>query len=179
MDSLRQDLRYSVRRLFKNPGFTVIAVLTLALGIGANSAIFSVVSAVLLKPLPYPESGRLVGVFQVWKGRRTVMSPPNFLDVQRQSRTVPVMAALSQDDYTLTGVGEPVRIEGAEVSATFFDVLRTRPLIGRTFAADENEPGKHRVVMLGHSFWQQRFGAQPDVVAARSRSMATRTLSLA
>jgi len=164
MDQLQQDLQYAIRRLLKNPGFTAIAVLTLALGIGANSAIFSVINAVLLRPLPFPESDRLVGVYQLWEGHRAVMTPANFLDVRQQSRTLEDAAAIDSTEFTLTGAGDPVRLRGSEVSASFFDVLRARPLLGRTFAPDENEPGKDKVAVLSHALWQQRFGSRTDVV---------------
>jgi len=164
MDTLRQDLHYALRRLLKNPGFTTIAVLTLALGIGANSAIFSVINAVLLRPLPFDEPDRLVGIFQVWQGSRTVMAPPNFLDLRRQSRTLEDAAAIDTSEYTLTGAGDPLRVRGSEVSASFFNVLRARPMLGRTFRADENEPGKDKVIVLGHALWQQRFGSRGDIM---------------
>ena len=164
MDHLRQDLHYALRRLLKNPGFTAVAVLTLALGIGANSAIFSVINAVLLRPLPFPESDRLVGMYQVWKGARTVMSPSNFLDVRQQAKTLADAAAIDATEFTLTGAGDPMRVSGSEVSASFFEVLRVRPMLGRPFAPDENEPGKDKVVVLGHALWQQRFGSRSDVV---------------
>jgi putative ABC transport system permease protein len=166
MDTLRQDLQYAFRRLLRNPGFTAVAVLTLALGIGANSAIFSVINAVLLRPLPYPEPDRLVGMYQVWKGERAVMSPANFLDLRAQTRTLEEAAALNSIEVTITGAGDPIRVTGSEVSASFFDVLRARPLLGRTFAPDENEPGKDKVVVLGHQLWQQRFGARRDIVGS-------------
>jgi putative ABC transport system permease protein len=166
MDHLRQDLQYAFRRLLRNPGFTAIAVLTLALGIGANSAIFSVINAVLFRPLPFPEPTRLVGVYQVWKGSRQVMSPANFLDIRQQSQTLADAAAIDSTEFTLTGAGDPVRLRGSEVSASFFDVLRVRPMLGRTFAGDENEPGKDKVVVLGHGLWQQRFGGRADVVGS-------------
>jgi putative ABC transport system permease protein len=155
-----------LRRLLKNPSFTAIAVLTLALGIGANSAIFSVINAVLLRPLPFPESDRLVGVYQVWKGTRQVMSPANFIDLRAQTQTLEDAAAVDSTEFTLTGAGDPVRLRGAEVSASFFNVLRARPAYGRTFAADENEPGKDKVVVLSHGLWQQRFGGRGDVVGS-------------
>jgi putative ABC transport system permease protein len=164
MDHFRQDLHYAIRRLLKNPGFTAITVLTLALGIGANSAIFSVINAVLFRPLPFPESDRLVGMYQVWKGDRAVMSPSNFLDLRQQTRTLEDAAAIDSTEFTLTGTGDPLRLQGSEVSASFFNVLRIRPFLGRTFAADENEPGKDKVVVLGHSLWQQRFASRGDIV---------------
>jgi putative ABC transport system permease protein len=167
MDTFRQDVQYAIRRLVKGSGFTAIALVTLALGIGANSAIFSVVNAVLLRPLPYPQSEELVGVYHVWKGRRAVMSPMNFLDVKAQSRTIADMAAFNSGRYNLTGSGEPTQIDGAEVSASFFDVLRVRPLAGRTFHADENQPGRNTVVVLSHGLWQQRFGGDPKIVGRR------------
>ncbi len=163
MDTLRQDFHYALRRLLKNPGFTAVAVLTLALGIGANTAIFSVINAVLLRPLPYPEADRLVGVYQVWKGERNVMSPANFLDIRAQSQTLADAAALNSGEYTLTGAGDPIRLRGSEVSASFFDVLRARPLLGRTFAPGENEPGKDKVAVLSYGLWQQRFGGRTDL----------------
>jgi putative ABC transport system permease protein len=166
MDILRQDLQYAFRRLLRNPTFTAVAVLTLALGIGANSAIFSVVNAVLLRPLPYPEPDRLVGMYHVWKGSREVMSPSNFLDLREQTRTLENAAAIAQADLTITGAGDPLRVPGSEVSASFFDVLRVRPLLGRTFAPDENEPGKIGVAVISHGLWQQRFGQRADLIGS-------------
>src|SRR5688572_19085516 len=136
MDHLKQDLHYAVRRLFKAPGFTLIAVLTLALGIGANSAIFSVVNGVLLTPLPFPESDRLVGVYHVTEGKRVVMSGPNFTDIARAATTLENVAAMSTTRTVLTGEGEPERLSVAEVSAALFNVLRVHPEIGRSFNAD-------------------------------------------
>src|SRR5215204_5131134 len=167
MDHLKQDLHYAVRRLFKSPGFTLVAVLTLALGIGANSAIFSVVNGVLLKPLPYPEPDRLVGVYHTTEGRRAVMSGPNFTDVVRAATTLESAAAISTTRMILTGEGEPARLPIARVSASLFNVLRVRPEIGRTFAADENTPGKTNVVILSHAVWEQRFGRDTSVVGRR------------
>ena len=116
-------------------------MLTLALGIGATSAIFSVVNAVLLRPLPFPEPDRLVEVSQVWKGKPAVYSPQNFLDVEAQAKSFERLAAIDTSGVTLTGQGTAARLEGAEVSASFFDVLRARPILGRGFVAGENEPG--------------------------------------
>ncbi|HEY7925430.1 MAG TPA: ABC transporter permease, partial [Vicinamibacteria bacterium] len=165
LDSLRQDLAYAARRLARSPGFTLVAALTLALGIGATSAIFSVVSAVLLRPLPFPEPERLVEVDQVWKGKTVPYhSPMNFLDIERQARSFERMAALDAGGFTLTGKGAATRLEGGLVSAAFFEVLRVRPALGRGFVAGENEPGRDKVVVLGHKLWQDRFGGEPDVV---------------
>src|SRR6267142_688941 len=118
MDTLRQDLAYALRRLRQSPGFTLVAVATLALGIGANSAIFSIVDAVLLRPLPFEEPDRLVQVAQVWEGRNTgIYSPQNFLDMQAAAQSFESLAALDGGGVTLTGRGTPVRLEGAEVGA--------------------------------------------------------------
>jgi putative ABC transport system permease protein len=167
MDHLRQDIKYAIRRLVRAPGFTLVAMLTLGLGIGANSAIFSVVNGVLLQPLPYPESDRLVGVYHVSEGRRVVMSGPNFMDVVRASKSLESAAATTRERKILTGEGEPVRLDVADVSASLFDVLRVRPALGRTFAADEDTPGKTNVVVLSNGLWQQRFGSDPGVIGRR------------
>jgi predicted permease len=164
-DSLRQDVAYASRRLRQSPGFTLIAVATLALGVGATSAIFSVVNAVLLRPLPFPQAERLVQLAQVWKGKPVEYhSPQNFLDIEAQARSFERLAAIDSSGVTLTGHGSAARLEGAEVSASFFDVLRARPILGRGFVAGENEPDKARVVVLGHLLWLTRFGGDPGIV---------------
>src|SRR5688500_8630056 len=148
MDNLRQDIRYAFRRLIKSPAFTAVALLTLALGIGANTAIFSVVNAVLLQPLPYPQPHEIVGVYHLSEGQRATMSGPNFTDVKKLATTLQDAAAYTRTRTILTGRGEPLRVDGAEVSATLFDLLGATPAFGRTFRADENQPGKHRVAVL-------------------------------
>src|SRR5262245_14396466 len=167
MHQLRQDVRYSLRRLYKTPAFSVIAVITLALGIGANSAIFSVVNAVLLRQLPYPEADRLVGAYHVSDGHRTVMSGPNFVDAAMHATSFENAAASRRDRVILTGEGEPVRLDTAEVSASLFNVLRVQPIRGRSFRADEDTPGKTNVIVLSHALWQQRFGGRDDVIGRR------------
>jgi putative ABC transport system permease protein len=169
MDHLRQDTHYALRRLFKAPGFTLVAVITLALGIGANSAIFSVVNGILLKPLPYPEPDRLVGVYHVTEGHRAVMSGPNFTDISRMTTSFENAAAISTTRMILTGEGEPTRLAVAEVSASLFNVLRVRPALGRSFNADENTPGRTHVVILSDGVWQQRFGSDPKVIGRQIR----------
>jgi putative ABC transport system permease protein len=164
IDAIRQDLSYALRRLRQAPGFTLVAVATLAIGIGATSAIFSVVNAVLLRPLPFPEPGRLVRVAQTWKGQPAVYSPQNFLDVAAQATSFSGLAAVDTSGVTLTGQGAAARLEGAEVTASFFDVLRVRPLHGRGFVTEENEPGHNRVAVLGYPLWRDRFGADPGIV---------------
>ncbi|HET7619240.1 MAG TPA: ABC transporter permease [Vicinamibacterales bacterium] len=161
---MRQDVLYAFRRLLKSPGFSLVAILTLALGIGANSAIFSVVYGVLLKPLPYPQPDRLVGVYHVYDGKRAVMSGPNFIDTAHMAKSLENAAAISTTRLILTGEGEPVRLNGAEVSASLFNVLRVRPVLGRTFEADENTPGRTNVVVLSYGLWQQRFGGARDII---------------
>jgi putative ABC transport system permease protein len=164
MELFRQDVHYAARRLLRAPAFTLVAVITLALGVGANSAIFSVVNAILLKPLPYPEADRLVGIYHLTEGHRAVMSGPNFTDVVHSSRLLENAAAVDRSRVILTGEGEPIRLDAAEVSASLFNVLRVRPALGRTFNADENTPGKTNVVILSHALWQQRFGSDPGVI---------------
>src|SRR5262249_47280816 len=136
---LSSDARLGARRLRKAPGFTLVAALTLALGIGANSAIFSVVDGVLLKPLPFPAPDRLVGLFQVWQGKDDVFSPPNFLDVQKQTKTLEASAAYDTNRYVLTNAGDPVSILGAEVTEGFFETLRIAPQSGRTLTRADHD----------------------------------------
>jgi ABC-type antimicrobial peptide transport system permease subunit len=130
MDRLRQDIRYALRRLIKSPAFTTVALLTLALGIGANTAIFSVVNAVLLKPLPYRDAHEIVGVFHLSDGQRATMSGPNFTDVRKQATTLEDVAAYTRSRTILTGRGQPVRLDGAQVSASLFDLLGVAPALG-------------------------------------------------
>jgi putative ABC transport system permease protein len=164
MDSFRLDLAYAFRRLRQAPAFTAVAAATLALGIGANSAIFSVVNAVLLRPLPFEEPERLVAVNQVWEGDPIVYSPQNFLDVEAQSQAFESLAAIDRVGVTLTGKGAPARIQGAEVGAPFFDVLRVRPVLGRVFQQGDNEPGHTKIVILGERLWRDRFGGDAGLV---------------
>ena len=164
MDTLRQDIRYAIRRLVKSPGFTAVALLTLALGIGANSAIFSVVNAVLLKPLPYRNPSELVGVYHFNEGRRATMSGPNFYDARRLSKTLQDAAAIARSRTILTGRGEPVRLDIARISASLFDLLGVAPALGRVFVGDDNKPGKTHVTVLSHTLWRDRFGSDPKIV---------------
>jgi len=162
---LWQDVRYGWRSLLKNPGFTAVAVVTLALGIGANSAIFSFVDGVLLRPLPYPHTDRLV---QLWErppdGGRNVISALNVVDWQTQSRSFDALAATTGRAMTLTGAGEPTLLRTGRVSASYFDVFEIAPAIGRTFAPDEDQPGREHVVVLSHKLWATRFGSDPSLV---------------
>jgi putative ABC transport system permease protein len=159
------DLGYAWRTLLKNPGFATTALLTLALGIGANTAIFTFVDAILLKPLPYEDADRIVRVLEKPPmGERNGISTLNFLDWQRDNAVFEFMAAQTGGAATLTGVSEPVQLRGARVSARFFDVFKIRPALGRTFLPDEDQPGKERVVVLSHVLWVNQFGADPSIV---------------
>jgi putative ABC transport system permease protein len=153
--------------LMKQPGFTLIAVITLALGIGANTAIFSVVRAALLSPLPYDESGRLVIAWQSFPRRGldlVPMSLPNFVDLRDQAQVFEEMGVFGNDPVSLTGSGEPERIAGMRVSATLLPISRVAPLMGRLFLPEEDRPGANRVVILSHGFWQRRFGADAQII---------------
>ncbi len=170
MDTLRQDLIYAIRRLAMAPAFTLIAVATLALGIGANSAIFSIVHAVLLKPLPFAEPDRLVQLYQVSGGRNVAyFSPQNFLDTAAAAKSFEGIAAVDGGGVTLTGRGAPAVLNGAEVSASFFSVFGMTPELGRPISADENEPDKATVVVLSHALWQTRFGGDPKIIGQSIR----------
>jgi predicted permease len=167
LDTLLQDVRHSIRMLVRSPGFTVAAVVTLALGIGANTAVFSVVSAVLLRPLPYSEPDRLFVLYRQHEQEnigRTRAAPLDFLDWQQRSRSFSAMGGHIGTGFTLTGGGEPELVIGQLVSAELFDVLKVPPLHGRLFRVDENEAGRDRVMLLSHGLWQRRFGGDPSVV---------------
>jgi len=159
------DLRHSLRTLLKSPAFTAIAVLTLALGIGANTALFSVVNGVLLNPLPYPHSAQLVSVSEKRPG--VDQAPPvylNFLDWQRETRTFSSMALYRNEDYNYTGAAESQRVRGQMISAAFFETLGVEPAVGRTFRPDDDRLGAAPVVVLGGGFWKREFGASRDIV---------------
>jgi putative ABC transport system permease protein len=164
---LWQDLRYGVRVLRKKPGFALVAIVALALGIGANTAIFSVVNTVLLSPLPYREPGRLVWLYETNPTsdiKDEPVSLPNYNDWKNQSQSFEGMAAFVNAAFNLTSEGEPERMPGAYVTADLFSVLGVEPLIGRGFRPEENQVGNHRVVILSDGLWRRRFGASPQVV---------------
>jgi len=165
--TLLQDFRYALRQLRKSPGFTAVAVLTLALGLGANSAIFSVIDAVLLRPLPFHAPSRLVIVKPTEPGRRDDIgvSYPTFLDWRAQNHVFEGLAVFRQDDFTLTRRGEPAHLTGAVVSANLFSMLGVPPAIGRDFTPEEDKPAATgRPIILSHSLWQNRFESDPKVV---------------
>ncbi|HYY57647.1 MAG TPA: ABC transporter permease [Pyrinomonadaceae bacterium] len=164
---LRQDLRFGARMLLKNPGFTAVAVLTLALGIGANSAIFSVVNAALLRPLPYADSDSLVmvwGNFNRLNMTRLGVSAPEFADYKSQNEVFSDVAAYQTLTFNLTENNEPERIGGARVSSGLFRLLGARPLVGRTLLEEEDEAGRGRVAVLSRRLWQRRFNSDPALV---------------
>jgi putative ABC transport system permease protein len=171
LDALRQDVLYAFRVLRKNPGFTATAVLTLALGIGANSAIFSVVNAVLLRPLPFKDSGRLVLVFSTAKNgnRLDVSTYPDYVDWRDQNRSFSDLAAYANRSMTMSIGDESVLAEGKRVTTNIFDVLGVQPVLGRAFRPEENQPGSNHVVILGDRFWQAHFGSSPGVLGQTIR----------
>ena len=165
METLLQDVRYGLRMLRKSPGFTVIAIITLALGIGANTAIFSVVNGVLLHPLPYPQPEQLVALYQRTVQFSEASIPyPNFLDWQRENRSFSALAAYRNEDFNLTGMGEPQRLQSEMVSATFFPLLGVKPVIGRTFSESEDQLGGAPVVLISEKLWEQKFDYSADAV---------------
>ena len=161
MQTLWQDLRYGSRMLLKNPGFTLVAVITLALGVGANTAIFSVVNAVLLRPLPYTDSAQLM---QVWEtdlargGYDITASMPDYREWRGRNQSFAHLAAYSTNDYNISGDEEPERVIGARVDTDFFTLLGVNPAQGRGFSGEEGVYGKHRVVVLSDALWRRRFG---------------------
>ncbi len=163
--NLWQDLRYGARMLAKQPGFTLIAVLTLALGIGANTAIFSIVNAVLLRPFPYQAPERLVIIQERESGGGFSPSYPNFVDWRAQNTAFTSIAAVRQNEsFNLTGTSEPERLQGQLVSAEFFSTLGIKPLVGRGFLAEEDRAGATPAVILSYGFWQRRFGNDPGII---------------
>jgi hypothetical protein len=166
LETVLQDLRYSLRLLRRNPGFATVSVLTLALGIGANTAIFSVANGILLRPLPYRDAGQLA---MIWMDNVRIQlaedwhSYPNYVDYRDQSTTFADMAVFNRTARNLTGLGDPERVIGVYNSASLFDVLGVRPVLGRVFTADEDQPGADDVVVVSHGVWQRRVGGAADV----------------
>ena len=159
------DLRFAFRQLRNKPGFTAVAVLTLALGIGANTTMFTALNAVLLRPLPYPQPDRLVTILEATRQESpSVVAYPDFLDWQQQSQAFAEMAAYQLAAFNLTGADEPERVSGMRITANLFRTLGVKPALGRDFLAEEDEPGGRAVLLLSHRLWQRRFGADPAVV---------------
>ena len=167
MNTILQDIRYAFRMLLKQPGFTAVAVIALALGIGANTAIFSIVNAVLLRPLPYADPGQLVMVwmdYRVGGNKEDIHSWPSYVDYRDGNTTFASMAGYTNASLNLTGTGEPERILGAAPTASFFDVMGVAPLLGRVISPEENVQGNDRVIVLSHGLWQRRFGGERSII---------------
>src|SRR5262245_48407850 len=167
LEDLWQDLRYGTRMLMKQPGFTLIAALTLALAIGANTAIFSLVNAVLLRQLPFEQPEQLAQIYSVRNaGDRYPFSLPDFCDYRDHSRSV-MLAGFAYWSGNLTGTGEPERVQGTRITADAFELLGVNAALGRTLLPSDDQPGNQHVVVLSHSFWRRRFGANPGVLGQR------------
>src|SRR5262245_43557654 len=170
MTGLFQDFRYALRQLRKSPTFAAVAVLTLALGIGANTAIFSVVDGVLLKPLPYKEPSKLVRVWHVppaksFPGIPTfAVSAANFIDWERQNHVFEQMTIFSYRSFTATGSDKPQQLDACAVSSTFFSLLGVQPLLGRALLPEEDQQGKANVVVLSYRLWRERFASNPSIM---------------
>src|ERR1700683_5145393 len=164
MGTLLQDLRYGARMLRKSPGFTIVAVLTLALGIGANTAIFSVVNGVLLRPLPFRDPSRLVLIAEKSSFPIISTSYENYLDWRDQSHSFESMEATRAGSITLTGAGEPERLNVRMATAGLFSMLGINAQIGRTFLSEEDRAGGAPVALLSYGLWQRRFGGSPDII---------------
>ncbi len=170
METLLQDVRYSIRRLGKSPLFALIVVVTLALGIGANTAIFSAVNAILLRPLPYADPGQLVTIYHFYPTLNNLKAPisaPGFRDYQAQTRSFSSMAVQTGWNANLTGVGDPVRLQGTRVTGRLFSTLGVPAMIGRTIQPGEDSLGQDHVVVLSHGVWQRLFGSDRKIVGTR------------
>jgi putative ABC transport system permease protein len=167
MQTLWQDLRYSLRLLAKRPGFTLVTVITLALGIGANTAIFSMVNALLINPLPFPKVDRLVAMWEKIPSQgveRNETAIANYLDWQAQNQSFEEVALYSWWNANLAGIDPPERVQGYVVTTNLLKTLRARPALGRDFAPEEAEPGKDHVIILSYGLWQRRFGGDPEII---------------
>src|SRR6516225_1266359 len=168
METLWQDLRYGVRALAKNPGFTTVAVLTLAVGIGANTAIFSVVQNLLLHPLPYPHPEQLVEVANTYFPQvpKAGLTPGDYFDWRHQNASFSAMGAYTKilQGFNLSGDGEPQRIQAGFADSGLFPMLGIRPAVGRLFLPDEDRAGSAPVVILGHRFWLGRYDGDPNII---------------
>src|SRR4030095_7672846 len=164
MDSLIKDIRYAFRILIKRPGFSAVVILTLALGIGANAALFSVVNGVLLNPLPFPDPDQIVTIHQSKPNFETGAIPYlNFVDLQRENRTLSSMAISRSAGFTLIGAGEAERVNARMISADFFNVLGVKPTFGRTFMAEDEKQGAAPVALISAGLWTRKFNAA-DIV---------------
>src|SRR5579871_6488295 len=168
---MTKDLRFGWRMLWRNPGFTLMAVVALALGIGANTAIFSVVNAVMLERMPFADPDRLTMLWEAspQTNQTNVVNPINFLEWKKRNHSFERVAALVDYDVSLTGDGEPEVVPGMSVSDGYFEILGVRPILGRWFSRDEDIPGHDNVAILSESLWRRRYGANPDVLGRKVR----------
>ena len=170
---IEQDFRYALRSFRRAPGFTFVALLTLALGIGGTTAIFSIVDGVVLRPLPYHDSNRIIQLLRVEaNGGRDSFSAGDYRDLKHDARTVAAVAGYRSDIVDMTGRGEPVRIIGMQTTPGFFDIFDAPPLLGRTYHEATDKPGA-AVAVLGEKIWRQQFGADPNVIGTRVRMNGT------
>ena len=168
METFLQDVRYGLRMLIKSPGFALIAILTLALGIGANTAIFSVVNGVLLNPLPFPKANRIVVMFEAKRNfPKGSISYPNYLDWQSGNRSFESMAAYRWGPGDITGVAEPENVRGRRVSSSFFPILGVNPILGRNFSPDEDRRGANPTAMISEGLWKRKFASDPNIIGKR------------
>jgi putative ABC transport system permease protein len=161
------DIRYALRNLLRRPAFTIIAVVTLALGIGANTAIFSAINALLLKPLPWPELDRVVAIWDKSPSRgyeHNEVTMANYLDWQAQSQSFEQLALYNWWNVNLSGGDVPERVQGFTVTANYLDTLGVKPIIGRNFSPEENQPGKNKVAIISYNLWQKRFAGDPNIL---------------
>ena len=163
-----QDIRYAIRSYLRAPGFTLVAIVTLALGIGGATAIFSIVDGIVLRPLPYPEPEQIVRLSHLTRGQEdAAFAAGDYLDIKRDSTTFESMAGYREDLVDLTGSGDPVRVTGVQTTTGFFDVFKAAPLLGRTYQDAVDRPGD-TVAVIGEGLWQRQFGSGVASVASAS-----------
>jgi len=165
MEALFQDLRYALRSLRKSPSFTIVALLALALGIGANAAMFTIVNAVVLRPLPYKDSGRLVYLMEAFKRRPGMsFSYPEFHDYHNQNHVFDSMAAIQGEGFILSGGSTPQHLHGRNITSEFFGTLGVKPLLGRDFTVGDDQTQSAPTAIIGYGLWQRRFGGDPQII---------------
>lgn len=169
MNSLLQDVRYGIRMLMKNPGFTTVAVLTLGLGIGANTAIFSVINAVLLRPLAVQDPAHIVYLDEQWRDIFPGLSVGNFIEIQSQSKSYAKLCSSNSASFNLAAGEVPERVSGEIVTADYFSTFGVQPVLGRTFTAEESKPGRSEAVVLSERLWRTRFDSNPAIVGQTLR----------
>ncbi len=166
LEDLRRDSAYALRTFARSPGFSLVVIITLALGIGANTAIFSLIDATILRPLPYPQADRIVALSEAdRKGSDLMVSWADFVDWQHETRSFSALAALGGGNFNLTGNGQAERLHGLRVSASFLSVLGLHPLLGRDFRPSDDRPGAIPVVLLSNALWKRRFGSDANIVS--------------